>query len=78
MFNPNLDYLPFVSLTHEQALQFWVECLQCKSDNELPNLILMAKGYHDNEPDTFVEVDITEDLPSNITDGSWTELQLWL
>jgi hypothetical protein len=58
-----------------QALQFWVEELQSSSSNFASGAVLMALQKHDEYQ--FLRVDVTEDNPLNIVDGTWVEFQLW-
>ena len=58
-----------------QALQFWVEELQSSSDNFLSGAALMVRPKKNKKK--FHRVDVTEDNPSNIVDGTWVEFQLW-
>lgn len=59
-----------VIVTPEQAMIFWITMLQTYQQYNGEVGILKCKMSEDND---YVEIDIFQDDPTNLTDGTWTE-----
>lgn len=56
-------------ITPEQALIYWITGLQTEQEYDLPSI--RVKGMDD--PNDWTEIDLHNDDPTNLTDGTWTE-----
>lgn len=71
-------------ISREEALLFWVEALHLLIDplRHLPfmspklDLKLMALSYAGDD-ELYTEVNLVDDEPVNILDGTWTAFQIW-
>ena len=73
----NEDGLPLnQTLSTEQCLFAWVKLLQKLLIGEEGPEMLMVKGMGGDDLE-WTEVNLEEDDPTNITDGTWTEPQIW-
>lgn len=65
------------SINYGEALRFWIASLQAQiATGEIARTILVARGYADDYHN-FTEVNLVDDDPCNITDGTWEAFQLW-
>lgn len=60
-----------MTATAEQALILWITALQTESEYGLPGITVLVPGSH--APTDRVELDLHNDDPTNLTDGTWTE-----
>ena len=71
------------TITNTQALHVWVRLLQLRAAGEDEPVELVVRGYDaDNceaeEANWFTELDLEEDLPENLLDGTWRSPQIWV
>lgn len=70
-------------LTMSEAMMWWIAALQFLAADSLarrdpllriPKLMVLGM---DRDHELFTEVDIVEDDPENILDGTWWPIELW-